>query len=130
MTHPTKRPARAPAQPSPSTVAHTTVTTTTITPPAPPAGEPFVPNVPSAVITAAPESAQPAVQTVPEIVRCRDCRFGRDLSLGPDARRCRHNPPFAKFESRTIGHSSGAFATAYWPIVNDNDYCSKGEKLP
>lgn len=88
-------------------------------------------------VEAAPEPAAP--QPVPETpptstrkgpIRCKFCLWGQDISLGPDLRRCRRNPPTAHYQNRQVGHASGVIALGMFPTVADQDYCSRAEPLP
>jgi len=63
-------------------------------------------------------------------IRCAACLWGQDISLGPDLRRCRRNPPTAHYQNRQVGHASGVIALGMFPTVADQDYCSRAEPLP
>lgn len=90
-------------------------------------GEQFVPRVATPVITIENEPAPPLPSRaiVLEIVRCADCRWGQDVSIG--ARRCRRNPPTPMYRNVHGAHGELA-ADPMWPRVRDVDYCGSGER--
>lgn len=88
-------------------------------------------------VEAAPDPAadQPVPETPPTParkgpIRCKNCLWGQDVSLGEGQRRCRHNPPTPHYQNRMVGHSSGVIALGMFPTVSNDDYCSRAEPLP
>lgn len=77
---------------------------------------------PAPVMTAPEETRPPTPARA--IVRCADCMWGQDVSIGQ--RRCRGSTPHAYY--RMIhGHQGDVMAVPMWPVVRDDDYCARGE---